>query len=48
MCSQLDINNIQNIVFQKIYKEDIKIRYTNSFKQHCYPILAGLIVDYKE
>lgn len=48
MCSQLDVNNILDIVLQEIYKESIEICYTNNFKQYCYLIFAGLIIDYKK
>lgn len=44
----LDTNNIPNLALKKIYKENIEIWYSNSFKQYNYPILADLIVDYKK
>lgn len=47
-CSQLNINNILDIALEKIYKDDIEIWCTNSFKQCCYPICAGFMVDYKK
>ena len=41
-------NVVLDIALFKTYKEEIEIRYTDDFKKCCYPILAGLIVDYKE
>ena len=35
------------IVLEDI-KEDIKLVCANSYKKHCYPILTGFMVDYKE
>ncbi|MCJ1347985.1 hypothetical protein MMC31_006215, partial [Peltigera leucophlebia] len=30
------------------YKEGIKIRCANGFKRRCYPVFAGLMVDYEK
>ena len=43
--SQLNDNNILNIVFQEIYEEGIKIQCANSFKQCYYLLFMCLIVD---
>ena len=49
MCSRLIATNVVlDIALLKTYKEGIEIQYANRFKQRCYPILAGLMVDYKE
>ena len=40
--------NILDIALQETYKEHIKIRCTNSFERHCYPIFLALMVNYKE
>ena len=49
MCSKLIAPNIVlDLVLLEIYKEGIKIRYANSFKQRCYPIFSSLMVGYKE
>ena len=29
-------------------KEGIELVYTDSYKRHCYPVLAGLMVDNEE
>lgn len=29
-------------------KNGIKLVYADSYKKRCYPVLAGLIIDYKE
>lgn len=39
---QLDTNTIFQILFK------IEIQYFNDFKQCCYYIFAGLIIDYKK
>lgn len=39
---------ILDIALWDTYKNGIEIRCTNGFKQCCYPIFAGLMVDYKE
>lgn len=44
----LDANNILDITLKEIYKERIEIQCANDFKQQCYFILAGLMVDYEE
>ena len=41
-------NVVLDIALLETYKEGIEIRCANSFKQRCYPLLAGLMVDYKE
>lgn len=48
ICRQLGTYNIIDIVFQKIYKEGMKIWYANGFKWYYYPIFVILMVDYKE
>ncbi len=30
------------------YKDGIELVFVNGYKRRCYPILAGLIVDYEE
>ena len=48
-CSRLIANNIVlNIALLETYKEGIEIRYANVFKQRCYLVFAGLMVDYEE
>ena len=48
-CSKLIATNIiLDIALLETYKEGIKIRYADDFKRRCYPVFAGLIVDYKE
>ena len=47
-CSQLDANNILDIVLQGTYEDGIEICYANRFKLHCYLILSGLMMDYEE
>ncbi len=47
MCRKLGTNNILDIAIPKTYKEDVEIRYTNSFKQRYYPIFVALMVDYE-
>ena len=48
-CSRLIVTNVVlDIALLKIYKEGIEIQCVDSFKQRCYPVFAGLIVDYKE
>ena len=42
------INVVLDIALLETYKEDIEIRCTNRFKRRCYPVLAGLMVDYEE
>lgn len=37
-----------DIALLEICKDGIEIRYAHDFKQHCYPILASLMIDYKE
>ena len=36
------------MVFKEFYDENIKIICANGFKHYCYPILVGVIIDYKE
>ena len=48
-CSRGIVTNVVlDIALLKTYKEGIKIRCANGFKQCCYPVLAGLMVDYEE
>ena len=44
----ITINIVLDIAFFETYKKGIEIWYSDSFKQHCFPILAGLMVDYKK
>lgn len=39
-------NNVLNIIFLKIYNEDIKIQCADNFKQCCYILFTSLMVDY--
>ena len=49
MCSRLIATNVVlDIALLETYKEGIEIWCTNGFKRRCYPVLAGLMVDYKE
>ena len=49
MCSRLIATNVVlDIALLEIYKEGIEIRCANGFKQRCYSVFAGLMVDYKE
>ena len=41
-------NVVLDIALLETYKKDIEIRSTDAFKQRCYPVLAGLMIDYKE
>ena len=41
-------NVILDIVLLETYKKGIEVWYANCFKQHCYLIFAGLMVDYEE
>ena len=48
-CSRLIATNVLfDIVLLKIYKEGIEIRCSDGFQQRCYPVVAGLMIDYKE
>ena len=47
-CATIATNIVLDIALLEIYKEGIEIRYANGFKQRCYSVLAGLMVDYKE
>ena len=48
-CSRLIATNvILDIALPETYKEGIEIRCANGFKRRCYPVLAGLMVDYEE
>ena len=48
-CSRLIATNVVlDIVLLETYKEGIEIRCTDGFKRRCYPVLAGLMVDYEE
>ena len=48
-CSRLIATNVVlDIALLETYKEGIEIRCADGFKQRCYPILAGLMVDYEE
>ncbi len=33
--------------FKEYYDDDIEMIYGDGLKRHCYPILAGVIFDYK-
>ena len=41
-------NVVLDIALLETYKEGIEIRCADGFKRRCYPVLAGLMVDYKE
>ena len=41
-------NVVLDIALLKIYKEGIEIRCAGGFKRRCYPVFAGLMVDYEE
>ena len=41
-------NIVLDIALLETYKEGIEIRCANGFKRRCYPVLAGLIIAYKE
>ena len=41
-------NVILDIVLFETYKKGIEIWCVNGFKQCCYPVFVGLIIDYKE
>ena len=48
ICSRLiAINVVLDMALFETYKKSIEIRCANGFKQRCYPVLAGLMVDYK-
>ena len=48
-CSRLIATNVVlDIALLETYKEGIEIRYADGFKRRCYPVLAGLMVDYEE
>ena len=48
-CSRLIATNVVlDIALLKTYKEGIEIRCADGFKRRCYPVLAGLMVDYEE
>ena len=41
-------NVVLDIALLETYKEGIEIRCVDDFKRRCYPVLAGLMIDYKE
>ena len=41
-------NVLFDIALLETFKEGIEIWYANDFKRCCYPVLAGLMVDYEE
>ena len=48
-CSRLIATHVVlDIALVETYKEGIEIRCANGSKQHCYPVFAGLMVDYEE
>ena len=36
------------IALLEYLKDDIELVYADSYKRHCYPILASFMVDYKK
>ena len=48
-CSRLiATNGVLDMALLETYKGGIEIRYANGFKQRCYLVLAGLMVDYED
>ena len=47
-CWLLKKRDTNNVAALFEYKDGNKLICTNGYKKHCYPILAGLMVDYKE